>query len=120
MKNYYNLLFVGLRRLAKKTTYEEISEYIAAWGMALIIEINFIIFIGAIGIGDRVLKAYFLIPLYIFLIIVNVRYFNNNIQELETLEKVYSSKESNVNLVDGLALFFIIESALCPLVFVAI
>jgi len=115
---YYNLLFIGLMRLGHRTEYKEVSEYLASWGMALIIELNLIVILGMIGVGKILLKAYVLIPLYVILIIANVQYYKRNINRLHELENAYSkSNDVNLNFPDGLALFFIAESAILPLIY---
>lgn len=116
---YYNLLYFGLMRLAEKTTYKEISEYVAAWGMALIIELNLIAVVGILGQG-ALLKAYFLVPLYILFIYMSVLYYKKKITVFNKLKKEYgeiNSGDANINFPEGFALFFIFECVLVPFLF---
>jgi hypothetical protein len=115
---FYNLLFVGLFQLADRTEYKGISEYVASFGLALIIELNLIVIIGLTALKSTLLKPYILIPFYILTITLNVRYYNYNKVNLDKVSSDLKDKH-RPNMTSGelIAVLMIVEAALAPLIF---
>ena len=109
---FYNLLFVGLFQLADRTEYKGISEYVASFGLALVIELNLIGIIGLTALGQTLLKPYITIPFYILTIILNVKYYNYNNVALDKLSVDLKDKH-RPNMTSGelLAIMILIESS---------
>jgi hypothetical protein len=114
----YNYIFLGLFRLASKTEYKEIEEYVASFGMAFIIEMNLNAVLISMGLG-YLLKAYSLIIMYILLIILNVYYYVCNSKKIEQMNiKVESQGNPNIRRPEALAMIVLAESALLPLIYI--
>jgi uncharacterized membrane protein len=114
----YNYIFLGLFRLASKTEYKEIEEYVASFGMAFIIEMNLNAVLISMGFG-YLLKAYSLIIMYILLIILNVYYYGRNSKKIEQMNiKVESQENPNIRRPEALAMIVLAESALLPLIYI--
>ena len=114
---YYEILFLGLIRLAGRTTYEEIAEYVASWSMALIIELNLIVILGLIGAGEAFFRAYFLVAGYILLLFLNLRYYRYRQNKIMTSDQKNKDGAAVLTFAESVGLFFIIESVAIPIVF---
>jgi len=115
---YYNLLFVGFMQISDSTQYKGISEYVAAWFLGLVIELNLIAIISVTTLGPTILKPYTLLGFYILAILLNVKYYNINKDPLDKLAKDLEKKH-RPNMTSGqlLAIFILIESvSIVPLI----
>jgi len=115
---YYNLLFVGLMQISDSTQYKGISEYVAAWFLGLIIELNLMAILSVTTLGPTILKPYVLVGFYVAVILLNVKYYNINRVPLDKLAKDLEEKH-RPNMTSGqlLAIFILIESAsIVPLI----
>jgi len=115
---YYDILFLGLIRLARRTTYEEIAEYVASWSMALIIELNLIVILGLIGANETFFRAYVLVALFILLLFLNLRYYSYRQSRIMTSDqRTEKHGTATLTFAESLGLFFIIESVAIPIIF---
>ena len=115
---YYNLLFVGLMQISDSTQYKGISEYVAAWFLGLIIELNLIAIMSVTTLGPTILKPYVFLGFYVLVVLLNVKYYNINKISLDKLAKDLGEKH-RPNMTSGqlLAIFILIESvSIVPLI----
>jgi hypothetical protein len=114
---FYNLTFVGLMQIADQTDYKRISEYVAAWGLGLILMMNFIAIIGFAGFGTVMLRPYILIPLYAATVYLNLKYYNLKKIELNKLS-IDLQKKYRPNMISGelIGIILAIESVIAVLV----
>ncbi len=115
---YYNLLFVGLIQLSGRTDYKGISEYVASWGLGLIIVLNFTALVALTSLAQIMLNAYILLSFFGLAIYLNVKYYDWNRLTLNKLSLDLQDKfKPNMTSGELLAIFVIIESGLIvPLV----
>lgn len=114
----YNYIFLGLFRLASKTEYKEIEEYVASFGMAFIIEMNLNAVLITMGFS-YLLKPYLLIIMYIVLIILNVYYYGRISKKIEQMNNRIESQENpNIRRPEAWAIVVLAESALLPLIYI--
>lgn len=112
---YYDLLFVGLMQIGEKTAYKGISEYVASWGISLIIELNLICLLIWTPGQSILAKTYIWITLFITLIFINIKYYN---YRKITLDRLYNdlTVKFRPNMTSGelFAIIMILESVIIP------
>jgi hypothetical protein len=114
---FFDLLFVGLMQIADRSHYKGIPEFISAWGLGLILELNFIAIIGIFSLGQIVLKPYILIPLYVALFFLSLKYYQFNKLKLDKLSAELKEKyKPNMTSGELLAIIVTIESVTAPLI----
>ena len=115
---FYNLLFVGPVQIADRTEYKGVSEHVAAWGLGLILVLNFIVVTGLTTLGQTILRPYILIPLYGVTIFLNLKYYNANKLKLDKLSADIKEKfRPNMTPGELLGIILIIESVSAVLIF---
>jgi len=105
-------------QISDSTQYKGISEYVAAWFLGLIIELNLIALISVTALGQTILKPYLLLGFYVAAVLLNVKYYNINKVPLDKLAKDLEEKH-RPNMTSGqlLAIFILIESvSIVPLI----
>lgn len=114
---FYDLVFVGLMQIADKTDYKGISAYVAAWGLGLILELNFIVIVGLTTLSPLILKPYIIIPIYGVTVYLNLRYYNLNKIKLDKLS-IDIKEKFRPNMTSGelIGIIFIIESVTAVLI----
>jgi len=109
---FYNLLFVGLLQIADKTEYKGISEYVAAFGLGLIIVLNFILIVGLTTPAPRaLLSPYLTLSLFGLTIFLNVKYYNYYKDKLDKLSDDLKRKyRPNMTSGELIAILLTVES----------
>lgn len=113
---YYDLFFAGVIRLLQRTQYEDVAEYLASWIVTAILEIHLVILVSMVYKVDFFRRAYFLIPVFIILFVLNLRYYRNKRDKIVQINMEESRKdEKNLGFGEGVALIIIFESVMLPI-----
>ena len=106
-------------QIGDKTVYKGIPEYVASWGISLIIELNLICLLIWTPWQSILTKSYILITLFVVLIFLNIKYYK---YRKITLDRLYNdlTVKFRPNMTSGelFAIIMILESVIIPPIFI--
>jgi len=107
--------------MVEKTHYKEIVEYVAAFGLGLILLLNLISIFGMANLGSSYMLPYVAVIIYVMTIVLNLRYYNRNKDKLDKLSTELKNKfRPNMTLGELTGIIMLIESVAIVLIMAAI
>jgi hypothetical protein len=114
-------LFVGLIQIAEKTDYKEVAEYLAAFGLGLILTLNLISVFGLTDFRPIFLKPYVALLFYALTIVLNLKYYNYTKDKLNKLSDELKNKfRPNMTSGELLSILLLIESVAIALIMASV